>query len=340
MQSKEFVDSLNFIAGLLSAKAWVYSPSKYPILSEQTAPASNMDNFFADGKGTETNPYVISTKKHLENLAYFVNSGVDFLGKYIKLSQNISFKLPFVKWTPIGRETGSFEGTFDGNGFNVNGISGINGLFGVLGSNGTIKNLGVTNVDIEEGGGLVSYNKGTVINCYSTGKVSGKDGYVGGLVGCNCEDSSRIINSYSTASVSGVDDVGGLVGINSGTINGSYSTGKVKGTAFALRLHGNKDAGGLVGDNEGSIINSHSSSVVTGQWVVGGLVGNNDGSISNSYSTGKVTGSLHVGGIAGLNDGTISGSYFTGKVKGKEDVGELVGSGKEAVDSYYGSEKK
>ena len=324
MQSKAFADSLNFMAGLLSAKVWIHSPGKYPVLSEQIAPMPNMDRFFAGGNGTETNPYIISTKKHLENLAYFVNSGVDFLGKHFKLSQNIKVS----KWTPIGGIR-LFQGTFDGNGFAVSRIyinnnSGFYaGLFGSLGSNGTIKNLGVTDVNIKtdsHAGGLVNDSKGTIINCYSTGKVAAKYNLVGGLVGF-CRDTCRIINSYSTVSVSGQNYIGGLAGVNEGFISGSYSTGKVDGTAFYLTEtlrellslyppQANKNAGGLAGSNKGTIINSHSSSKVTGVKSVGGLVGD--------------------------NEGTVSGSYFTGNVKRNK----LVGDGKEAVDSYYGREKK
>ena len=330
MQSKEFADSLNFMAGLLSANAWVYSSGKYPVLSEQVASWPNMDRFFAGGNGTEANPYVISTKKHLENLAYFVNSGVDFLGKHIKLSQNIAINIgwrtsKWISWTSIGKGERSFQGTFDGNGFAVSGISGSSGLFGVVGSSGTIKNLGATDVYIKKddyAGGLVYYNEGTIINCYSTGRIAVKYDFAGGLVGCNCGDSSRIINSYSTVSVSGQNYIGGLAGTNEGFISGSYSTGKVNGKihhltqtlsdlCYLIPRRPNRSAGGLVGDNQGTIINSHSSSDVTGIEYVGGLVGS--------------------------NEGTISGSYCTGKV----NKNYLVGAGKEAVDSsYYCNEKK
>jgi len=339
MQSKEFVDSLNFMAGLLSANTWVHSPGKYPVLSEQVASWPDISRFFASGNGTEANPYIISTKKHLENLAYFVNSGVDFLGKHFKLSQNIVVNAGWrlwiaslfaSKWISIGKGERSFQGTFDGNGFAVSGIyingnSGdIVGLFGALGSSGTIKNLGVTNTDIKtdnRAAGLVYYSEGTIINCYSTGRVVAKYDFAGGLVGY-CDSSCRIISSYSTVSVSGQNSIGGLAGINEGFISGSYSTGKVNGKIhhltqtlsdlrYLIPRRPNRSAGGLAGSNKGTIINSHSSSDVTGIEYVGGLVGS--------------------------NEGTISGSYCTGKV----NKNYLVGAGKEAVDSsYYCSEKK
>jgi hypothetical protein len=58
-----------------------------------------------------------------------------------------------------------------------------------------------------------------VINCYSTGKVSGDSIYVGGVVGSVYGGS--VVNSYSTAAVSGRDLVGGVAGY----VSGSYLFG-------------------------------------------------------------------------------------------------------------------
>jgi hypothetical protein len=64
--------------------------------------------------------------------------------------------------------------------------------------------------------------EGSIINCYSTGPVSGTE-EVGGLVGLIWEGS--ITNCYSTGLVSGTEEVGGLVGYDkweNGVINSSY----------------------------------------------------------------------------------------------------------------------
>ena len=84
--------------------------------------------------------------------------------------------------------------------------------------------------------------------------------------------------------------VGGLVGLNEGSITASYSTGAVSA---------NNDVGGLVGGNQDSITSSYSTGTVTGRERVGGLVGFNWGSIAASYSTGAVTGDADVGGLVG-----------------------------------------
>jgi hypothetical protein len=136
--------------------------------------------------------------------------------------------------------------------------------------------------------------------------VTGDD-YVGGLVGWNY---GAISTSYSTGSVSGTGlSVGGLVGFNRrhsrrGSITSSYSTGMVTG---------NEDVGGLVGSNSGGIINSsYSTGMVSGETGVGGLVGLNwFGSISTSYSTGSVSGNSDVGGLVGYSDyGIIITSFW------------------------------
>jgi filamentous hemagglutinin family protein len=198
-------------------------------------------------------------------------------------------------WTPLGNTTTQFRGNFDGLGHTVENLT-INrptenyiGLFGYT-DGATIKNIGVTNVDItgdDMVGGLVGeIYSSTVSNAYSTGSVTAKtinSAYVGGLVGYN-STSSTVSNSYSTGSVTGVANanVGGLVGYsNFSTISNSYSTGSVTGGAGAK---------------------------------VGGLVGYNDVStVSNSYSTGSVTGGADatLGGLVSINsEGTVNNSYY------------------------------
>jgi hypothetical protein len=138
---------------------------------------------------------------------------------------------------------------------------------------------------------------------------------LGGLVGINF---GSISNCYSTGAVSGTGgDIGGLVGMNFGSISNCYSTGPVIGTF---------DVGGLVGYNYDSISNCYSTGAVSGTGgSVGGLVGMNFGSISNCYSTGAVSGVNYVGGLVGNKFGSISNCYSTGTVTGSSCVGGLAG---------------
>ncbi|MFC1565604.1 GLUG motif-containing protein [Candidatus Neomarinimicrobiota bacterium] len=137
-------------------------------------------------------------------------------------------------FSPIGNITTNFTGSYDGQYHTIDGLfidrpeTDYIGLFGYI-LDGTIKNLGVTNVNITGDyrvGGLVGGNFASVINCYSTGSVTGGD-EVGGLVGVTYNN--VVSNSYSTANVQGNDRVGGLVGanFNTTTVSNCYSRGDV-----------------------------------------------------------------------------------------------------------------
>lgn len=212
-------------------------------------------------------------------------------------------------WTPIGKQTNEFKGTFDGQGHTIDSLY-INrtatdnvGLFGRTDIGSTIKNIGLTNATISgksRTGGLVGLNyQGIITDVYATGNVTGF-GIVGGLVGDNYKGS--ITNAYATSNVSGLQAVGGLAGnLREGSITNAYATGKVNNTAYDM-------TGGLVG------------------WLY-------DGTISNVYATGKVSGKDKVGGLAGYIQSTgsntypasITNAYATGDVSGTSKVGGLVG---------------
>ncbi|MFW6144234.1 MAG: DUF2341 domain-containing protein, partial [Candidatus Natronoplasma sp.] len=121
-------------------------------------------------------------------------------------------------WDPIGSSGDPFTGTFDGNGHTISDLyidrdgSDI-GLFG--GSTGSVKDVGILNVDVRGNGtnvgGLVGVNllNGVLERSYVTGSVRGSD-RVGGLVGSNI--GGHVTQSLSYADVEGSSSVGGLVG--------------------------------------------------------------------------------------------------------------------------------
>ncbi len=221
-------------------------------LNAQTATAPSA------GDGSLGNPYEIAI---WENLYWISQNSTEWNKHYIQtVDIDLSTASPAITgwdsnqgWTPIGNATTQFTGSYNGQGFTINGLyinrSGSNyiGLFGVTNSNSTISNLGVTNVDVtgnDAVSGLLGQNSNsTVQNSYSTGTVSG-DRYVGGIVGSN--SGSTLENSYSTCTVSGNLSIGGLVGWNSGTIQNSYSTGSVSGSSSFGGLLGTNDPAGTV----------------------------------------------------------------------------------------------
>ena len=159
-------------------------------------------------------------------------------------------------WQPIGTGTARYTGDFKGNGNTINNLfisrrTTLNyvGLFGVIASGSRIETLGLTNADvrgIDRVGILVGENYGTIVACYTTGKVqSGSNS--GGLVGRL--NNGAIHSSYSTAYVDGGITSGGLLGnAENATVRNSYATGKVVGT---LTTH----TGGLIGSQGGTTTN-------------------------------------------------------------------------------------
>ncbi len=162
--------------------------------------------------------------------------------------------------------------------------------------------------------------------------------YVGGLVGIN---HGTITNSSVEGTVSGTGNyVGGLVGSNNrATISTSYASGTVSGGTYV---------GGLVGDSEGYwpdysyIKNSYAMANVTGTGdYVGGLAGRSTGEVVNTYAVGQVTGNgSHVDGLLGKNQYMLAQSVYNVEVAGPgpfAQVGQPTTTAKMMEKStYYG----
>jgi hypothetical protein len=80
---------------------------------------------------------------------------------------------------------------------------------------------------------------------------------------------------------------------------------------------GSFSVGGLAGLNLGTVSNSYATGSVTGDNNIGGLVGWNEGNVRNSYSTGNVTGNASVGGLMGVNFGTVNNSFWDTETSGQ-----------------------
>ena len=313
---------------------------------------------FSGGNGTEGNPYIITTPEQLSHLATLVNEGnTDYDDKYYKLGNDLDLSEYGENyndgggWIPIGNnstELSHFKGVFDGDNYVVSNLR-INilsfpsniwtistGLFGYI-ENGTIKNLGVVDVNISSApihvsihvniGALVGLNiKGNIYDCYSKGNVSAysyffnssttryevNSGSIGGIVGKN---RGNVLNCYSLCSISnGMEAAytGGITGSNHGNISNSFSTG----TVYAGKGY-DVFAGGITGVNYGNVFDCFSTGSLSAKGVysyIGGVVGNNYSIISNCYSTCSVDSyqgyttfnSYRAGGVVASNNGTVS----------------------------------
>ncbi len=293
---------------------------------------------YSGGDGSSGDPYQIANAADLLTLA---NDANDF-NKCFILTADVNLQGQVFTTAVIARDINNkntsfdgnvFIGVFDGNNHKITHLT-INGgsnryigLFGDINSTGLVKNLGLENFAVsgaQSVGGLVGFSRGSsIINCYSTGTVTGGSNslYLGGLVGYIYNGGS-IINCYSTSDVNGGSEsscLGGMVGriyYGSTNIRDCYSTGSVSGTY---------SVGGLAGYNNGDINNCSSTDSVSGSSGVGGLAGVNDngGNINNCSSTGSINGSDNIGGLAGGNSGDINNCYSTCSINGWSGASEV-----------------
>ena len=206
-------------------------------------------NAFAGGDGTEDNPYLVDNAHQLNNVRSFLNA-------WFLQTANIDLNVyPYNQntgWIPIGTISAPFRGHYNGDGWKIdnlyiNTLSGDVGLFGYSSGNAELKNVVLTNADINvvnndpsETGILVAYAvNSTITKCSSSGNVHGAFN-TGGLIGYS--SSTTVSDCYSTASVFGSDYVGGLIGtLYFATVERCYSTGHV---SWSGAPHG-----GLIGSN-------------------------------------------------------------------------------------------
>ena len=264
----------------------------------------------------------------------------------------------------------------DENSGNTNSMTNA-GIFSTIGEGGTVKNVniysgnfegtntagavaGVNNGRIEgivtfgntvtvtggggNAGGIVGTNSGTVDDVESSGSVIAErdNAIVGGLVGTN-ESAATVNNSYSNSAVtstSGTDaGLGGVVGVNEGTVSLVDSLGVTNGT-------NSTNVGGVIGINSGTLSSAYNESIVNGNSNVGGIIGTNGtytvngdtiiwnrrGTVSNIVNATSVTGkdknnaSEYVGGLVGINGGIVENGRNNGTITGIKFVGGMVGS--------------
>lgn len=158
-------------------------------------------------------------------------------------------------------------------------------------------------------------NKGYVSDITVDGTINGKDD-IGGIAGSN---SGTLENCHNLSAVSGGSSIGGIAGYNSGTIINCDNTGSISGTS---------DVGGIFGysSNTGSIANCVGTGTVKAQSNAGGIAGRSAGNIENCLAVCGVNAETGAGGIAGSNNGAVTDCDSAAKVTGEEDAGGIVGT--------------
>ncbi|HWL23626.1 MAG TPA: GLUG motif-containing protein, partial [Ureibacillus sp.] len=264
-------------------------------------------------------------------------------------------------WEPIGTKEKPFEGTFDGNGYNIIGMK-INiktdqtiyaGLFG-YGEDLTVQNLGMVNssITVENtsiysdssdvyAGAIVGYidtsypTRGSIDHSYNTGNIKANsmfDSYAGGLVGF--AEMTNITESYNTGDIS-ANEAGGIIGklqSSESTIISSYNEGKITAEEYA---------GGIVATTFGKQIkDSKNKGDIISNNIAAGIAGYTASNISiiNAVNEGKITGDYRAVGLVGSlgYNSTIQGSQNRGDVTATDYASGIAGglSSSIIVDSY------
>lgn len=179
---------------------------------------NNINSKKIEGQGTFASPYLISSAYGLVELAQIVENTTETIN--VKLTDNIDLTGKTI--SVIGK-TNAFKGTFNGNGYTINGLtynaveSSADNMFGLFGNNSANGNIINTNVvanmiikcgrNVNRVGGIVANNKGYISNCNVYGGIicilqninnNFAEIYVGGIGGVNAGESASKGIVYST----------------------------------------------------------------------------------------------------------------------------------------------
>ena len=277
----------------------------------------------------------IKTAEEFRAFAENVNGGKKYEGKIITQIADIDLDCTETnQWTPIANENDKFRGTYDGKEHTIEDIY-INsnvlnqGLFGW--NNGTIENLKVKGNIIttrENVGGITANNKGNIINCANDITIQAAS-INGGIAGTNdgIIDLCKNYNVIKTTNELSNSNSGGIAGANNenAIIKRCKNSGSTEGQ--------NDYIGGIVGINGGTIIYCcNIGTVFSAKDTIGGIAGyqtySSNAMISNCYNAGEISGpTSKVGGIIGENNnGKICNCYNIGKIEQLNDKNCVVGN--------------
>ena len=303
----------------LAALAWIAVPVSARAEGEtvDTWDGKTIAGGFAEGDGTQDNPFQIETAAQLAYFAKTVNEGEAYLYKYIVLTADID--LANKEWTPIGNHSNPFKGNFNGNNHTVTGmqISGELDRVGLFGEcikfnvDSAIKNITVKDsviCGINFVGAIVGYAEGINIeNCRSIGNTINGKTDVGGICGkIGGYSVGKVSQCYNSSKVTGRVRVGGIAGMG-GIAENCLNTGEITIIDKAYQ----SACGGIFG-----IFDDTTASA----------------SITACVNLGKVSGGESFGGIVGSTDskstGHISNCYYNmDAITGGFDAGTALTAG-------------
>lgn len=261
------------------------------LLAGQTAWAQDPATIGSISYNGTLGAYEIANENNLKDLAVYVNGAGNYTtggdaetvahnceGLTFKVTGNIALTHT-TEWndsgstedayTPIGKSSAPFKGTFDGQGYTISGIrlykvydknnslaSMYQALFGKLES-GTVKDVNLSDVRISGYNfvaGIIGSNAlGSVSGCHITNAFIGGHEYVGGIVGSNkgtVSDCHTAETVTINANTKGAQNIGGIAGYLSGDATNVVSiTGCTSAVTLTIGdgVTGCMNFGGIVG---------------------------------------------------------------------------------------------
>lgn len=246
-----------------------------------------------------------------------------------------SADITYVNMTNEGEVHGnaSADGTREENG--TGGIIGVNGYkaddTGANISHSSLMNRVNGNVSgVANVGGIIGINYGVI-----TGGRDDKDNYYKYQIynnGTIQAGSYNATNGTITATAVPEENIGGLLGNNSGTLTAGYNTGVVDAGQSS-------NVGGIAGTNSGTLDQVFNSVVTVTKTETGATDADGRKLYKYTYTDGgAISGASNVGGIVGSNtaEGQLSNAYSTTAVAGNSNVANIVGSNAGQVSNIYG----
>ncbi|WP_304263594.1 hypothetical protein, partial [Phascolarctobacterium succinatutens] len=220
----------------------------------------------------------------------------------------------------------SADGTTEENG--TGGIIGVNAL-GANISNSSLMNRVNGNVSgVANVGGIIGINHGVI-----TGGRDDKNNYYKYQIYNNGTIQAGSYNATNgTITAFAGENIGGLLGNNSGTLTAGYNTGVVDAGQSS-------NVGGIAGTNSGTLDQVFNSVVTVTKTETGATDANGRKLYNYTYTDGgAISGAGNVGGIVGSNTakGKLSNAYSTTAVEGNSNVANIVGSNAGQVSNIYG----
>lgn len=188
----------------------------------------------------------------------------------------------------------------------VEGYKDVGILAGAISEISTVRNINITGIVYGElvVGGVSALNRNILEDVRVSANIYSNGLYTGGVIADN-EINAVMRNVTFEGKIYGGSSIGGLTGINRGTLEDSNAN-----SSIIVLDHGEKySIGGGVGNNLGTVLDTVSRTTISGSAIyVGGFVGYNfpSGRIERFTSNAQinVTGT-YIGDVFGFNEGII-----------------------------------